>query len=300
MSRNSLLSLKGVFPPIPTPFTAAGDVDYVHLHENLTKWNTGPLDGYVVLGSNGEYVYLSPDERVRVVNAARESIPTSRLLIAGSGMEGTRETIDLSIRMAEVGADAAIVVTPNYYKAGMTAVSLEHHYNQIADACPIPVILYNVPVFTGLDMPAESVINLSKHPNIIGIKESSSNIGKVGLMVHGATKDFQVLTGSASGLLGALAVGAVGGVMALANIAAPQIARLIQYFEQGNLSEALAIQLQLIPANIAVTAHFGIPGLKAALDMLGYYGGPARSPLMTLPEADKANLRVILSEAGIL
>jgi 4-hydroxy-2-oxoglutarate aldolase len=202
--------------------------------------------------------------------------------------------------MAEVGADAAIVVTPNYYKAGMTAASLEHHYNLIADACPIPVILYNVPVFTGLDMPAESVINLSQHPNIIGIKESSSNIGKVGLMVHGAPKDFQVLTGSASGLLGSLSVGAVGGVMALANIAAPQIARLIQYFEQGNLSEALAIQLQLIPANIAVTAHLGIPGLKAALDMLGYYGGPARSPLMPLPEADKANLRVILSEAGIL
>lgn len=300
MSSEKPLALKGIFPPIPTPFTASGDVSFGDLQKNIEKWNAQPLDGYVVLGSNGEYVYLSSDERLDTIQAARDSIPTNRLLIAGAGMEGTRETIGLSIRMAEKGADAVIVVTPNYYKAKMTSTALTHHFHQVADACPIPIIIYSVPVYTGLNIPVDTVITLAEHPNIIGIKESSNDIGKLGLMLDGVPESFHVLTGSASGFLGALAVGAVGGVMALANIAASQLDLMLANFKRGLLSEAASIQRRLIPANIALTAQFGIPGLKAGMDMLGYYGGPVRSPLIPLSDAEKDDLRVILSIAEIL
>lgn len=300
LSRERAISLRGIFPPIPTAFTTSGDIDHLNLQNNLAKWSKEPLDGYVLLGSNGEYPFLSPDEQVETVRTAREVIPSGRLLISGAGMEGTRETIGLCLRMAEAGADAALINTPHYYKTKMTTAAIEHHYNQIAEACPIPIIMYNVPVYTGLDIHVESVIKLSEHPNIIGIKESSSNIGKFGIMVKEVSKDFQVLTGSASGFLGTLSMGAVGGVMALANIAATQLNRLMEHFEQGNLAKAGSIQRELIRANVAITAHYGIPGLKAALDMQGYYGGPVRSPLMPLSDSERDDLRVILTKAGLL
>lgn len=296
----SSLSLAGLFPPIPTPFREDGDVDHDHLQSNLNRWNSEPLNGYVLGGSNGEYVFLTPDERVEAVRVARKMTPPGRLLIAGSAMESTCETIALTRRMAEAGADAAIVVTPSYYKGRMTAAALEHHYRQIADASPIPIALYNVPANTGVDMPAQVAINLATHPNIIGMKESGGDVAKIGFMVRETPDDFQILAGSAGFLLGALAVGAVGGVAALANIAAAPLARMMECFRKGEMAEARAIQLQFVEANAVVTARFGVPGLKAAMDMLGYYGGPVRSPLMPLSEEDKAALRKVLVKAGLL
>jgi 4-hydroxy-2-oxoglutarate aldolase len=293
------LSLAGIFPPIPTPFTADEQVDYDHLQSNLNRWNQAPLAGYVLGGSNGEYVFLTPDERVEAVRAARQVIPANRLLIAGSATESTRETIRLTHRMAEAGADVAIVVTPSYYKSRMNAAALEQHYRQVADASPIPVILYNVPANTGVDLPVQAVIKLAAHPNIIGMKESSGDVTKIGHMVQQTPDDFQMLAGSAGFLLAALTVGAVGGVAALANIAAAPLARLMDCFQQGNLAEARAIQLSLIEVNTAVTSRFGVPGLKAAMDMLGYYGGPVRSPLLPLENEDRAILRQVLVKAGL-
>jgi len=299
--RSSSISLAGIFPPIPTPFKADGQVDYDHLQSNLNRWNQEPLAGYVVCGSNGEYVYLTLDERVELIRAARQAIPKDRLLIAGSGMESTRDTIDLTRRMAQAGADVALVVTPCYYRGRMTAAALEQHYRQVADASPIPVMLYNVPANTGLDLPAQAAINLAKHPNIIGMKDSGGDIVKIGYMAHETrSDDFQILAGSAGFLLGGLAVGAVGGVCALANIAAARLTRLWECFCQGNAMKAREIQLPLIEANTAVTSRFGVLGLKAAMDLLGYYGGPVRSPLLPLPEEDKVTLRNILTKAGLL
>jgi 4-hydroxy-2-oxoglutarate aldolase len=294
------ISLSGVFPPIPTPFKANEEIDFDHLQSNLERWNKEPLAGYVVGGSNGEFVFLTVEERVEVVRAARQAISRDRLLIAGSGMESTRETIDLTRRMAQVGADAALVITPCYYKSKMNVAALEHHYRQVADVSPIPVILYSVPPNTGLDLPAQAVINLATHPNIIGLKDSGGDITKIGLMAHETrSAGFQIVAGSAGFFLGALSVGAVGTVAALANIAGGKLAQLLECFKRGDLAGARTIQLPLIEANTAVTSRFGVPGLKAAMDMLGYYGGPVRSPLLSLSEADTAELRRILTKAGL-
>ncbi len=295
------LSLAGIFPPIPTPFKADGQIDYDNLQSNLDRWNREPLAGYVVCGSNGEYTYLTVDERVEVIRAARQVIPAGRLLIAGSGTESTGETIDLTRCMARAGADAAIVVTPCYYRGRMTGAALERHYRQVADTSPIPVVLYSVPANTLLDLPAQAACSLAKHPNIIGMKDSGGDVTKIGYMAHETrADDFQILAGSAGFLLGALAVGAVGGVCGLANIAAAKLTYLWKSFCQGNLMKAREIQLPLIEANTAVTSRFGVPGLKAAMDLLGYYGGPVRSPLMPLPEEDRVTLRNILTKAELL
>ncbi len=299
-SKSASLSLAGLFPPIPTPFKANGEVGYDHLDSNLLQWNQEPLAGYVLGGSNGEYVLLTPEERVETVRVARRVMPADRLLVAGSAMESTRATIDLTRRMAEAGADVALVVTPSYYKARMNTAALEHHYRQVADASPIPIVLYNVPANTGLDMPAQTVINLATHPNIIGMKESGGDVTKIGFMVQETPDDFQILAGSAGFLLGALAVGAVGAVSALANIAASPLARMMGCFQRGDMAEARKLQLPLIEANTAITSRFGVPGLKAAMDMLGYYGGPLRSPLLPLSDEDQAALRKVLLKAGLL
>ncbi len=292
--------LGGLMPPIPTPFNAEGEVAYDRLLANLERWNREPLEGYVVGGSNGEFVFLSPQERVEVVRVARQAVPPDRWLVAGTAAESTRETIALTERMAQAGADAALVVTPFYYKSKMTPEALEAHYRRVAEASPIPVLLYSVPVYTGLDLPAEVVIRLAGHPNIVGIKDSGGNVAKMGTVVHHTPPDFRVLTGSGANLLGALAMGAVGAVSALANVAARRLAEVVSHFSRGEIEAARQLQLPLIGVNTAVTARYGIAGLKAAMDMLGYYGGPVRAPLLPLPEEDRARLRTILARAGLL
>lgn len=292
--------LDGVFPPITTPFKPNGDIDFQHLATNLDRWNEQALSGYVVGGSNGEFVSLNSDERVDVVRAVREVAPSGRLLIAGSGMQSTQATIELTRRMADVGADVAIVVTPSYYKAMMSTVVLENHYQQVADVSPIPIMLYNVPANTGVELNIEAVVRLAVHPNVIGIKESGGSVAKIGTMVHRTPEDFQVLAGSAGFMLGALAVGAVGVIGALANITGQELADLLTHFRAGELNIARAIQLRLVEVNTAITVKFGIPGVKAAMDMLGYYGGPVRSPLLSLGEEHKKILRQTLIESGLL
>ena len=299
MAENKSLSLTGVFPPIPTPFNADGDIDFDHLQSNFERWQQQPLSGYVVGGSNGEFVSLTIKERVEMIRKSRAVIPADRLLIAGSGMESTRATLDLTDKMAQVGADAAIVVTPSYYKNLMSADALESHYRQVADASAVPIILYSVPANTGIDLQVEAVIGLANHPNVLGIKDSGGNVAKIGLMVHETPERFQVLAGSAGFMLGALAVGAVGVVAALANIAGGILYEMLENFRAGNLPEASVIQRSLIEVNSAVTARFGVPGLKAAMDMLGFYGGPARAPLLSLTDEDKESLRQIVEKAKL-
>lgn len=299
MAEHNSLSLTGVFPPIPTPFNSDGDIDFDRLQSNFERWNQQPLSGYVVGGSNGEFVSLTIKERVEMIRKSRAAIPADRLLIAGSGMESTRATLDLTDKMAQVGADAAIVVTPSYYKNMMTADALESHYRQVADASAVPIILYSVPANTGIDLPVEAVIGLADHPNVLGIKDSGGNVAKIGLMVHETPERFQVLAGSAGFMLGALAVGAVGVVAALANIAGGKLYELLEYFRAGKIPEASVIQKSLIEVNSAVTARFGVPGLKVAMDMLGFYGGPARAPLLSLTDEEKESLRQIVEKAKL-
>jgi len=294
------ISLKGCFPPIPTPFDARGRVDRDHLASNLEKWLKTPLSGFAVLGSNGEAVLMKDTEKIETWKTAGEVIGSDRLFLAGTGCESSAETLELTEKAAGLGANAAMIVTPHYYKPRMDRRALVTHYTMIADRSPIPIILYNVPAFTGIDLSAEIIIELAGHPGIVGLKESSGNVGKIGQIVDRVGNTFQVLAGSGNFLLPALTVGAVGGVMALASVAPHLVDEIVLSFEKGDLRKAKEIQLRLIPANAAVTSQYGIAGLKTALDLIGMYGGPVRPPLLPLEAPQINDLTKILEEADLL
>ena len=298
MSR--VISLKGCFPPIPTPFDEQGRVDHDHLASNLERWQKTPLRGFAVLGSNGEAVMLREAEKLEVWKTAREAIDGDHLFMAGTGCESTVETVELTEKAADLGADVALIVTPHYYKSRMDRRALVTYYTTIANGSPIPVVLYNVPAATGLDMGADVIIELSAHPNIIGLKESSGSVVKIGQVVAGAPEDFQVLAGSGSFLLPTLSVGGVGGVMALASVAPHELNEVVTSFETGDLTKAKDIQVRLIAPNAAVTSGFGVAGLKAALDLIGMYGGVPRPPLLPLLPPQHEELKRIMGEAGLL
>jgi len=295
-----IVSLSGAFPPIPTPFDARGEVDAQSLVDNLERWNRYNLAGYVVLGSNGEAVYLTEEEKLLVLETARQAIPSDRLMIAGTGCESTRQTVALTGQAAQIGADAALVLAPHYYGGKMTPDSLHHHYEAVAAASPIPILLYNMPKYTHIDMSAATIARAARHPNVVGIKDSGGNITKIADTVRLTAPDFQVLAGSAGFFFASLAVGAVGGVMALANVAPQQCIDIYRLFEAGRWDEAAELQRRMVPVNTAVTASFGVAGLKVALEMLGYYGGPVRAPLLELTEGEREVLRGILVEGGLL
>ncbi|NXX63206.1 HOGA1 protein, partial [Scopus umbretta] len=295
------LDLGGIFPPLATPFSPTQEVDYTQLEGNLCRYASIPFRGLVVLGSNGEYPYLAPRERLEVVSCVRRALPKDRLLLAGSGCESTQATIKLTVSMADAGADVALVVTPCYYRGAMTSTALVQHYTEVADASPIPVVLYSVPANTGLDLPLEAVFALAQHPNILGIKDSGGDITRIGLMVHKTRQeDFQVLAGSAGFLLASYALGASGGVCALANVLGAPVCKLDRLCREGRWQEARDLQHRLIEPNTAVTRRFGIPGLKKAMEWFGYYGGPCRAPLAPLSPPQVEELRGTFSANGWL
>jgi 4-hydroxy-2-oxoglutarate aldolase len=291
--------LLGIFAPIPTPFGPDEEIAYGQLLANLTWWGRTRLDGVVVLGSNGEFVYLSYEEKVRLVEATRAALPAEKTVLAGTGCETTKETIRLSRRAAEYGIDACLVITPHYYKGNMTPAALKRHFWDLAEACPVPVLLYNMPRNTGLNMEPGLVIELSKHPNIAGIKDSAGNIVQIAEIVAGVRPDFAVFAGSGSFLLTTLVMGGVGGTLAVANIMPDECAEVVALHVAGRAEEARALQLRLLAPNKAVTSRWGVPGLKAALDLMGKYGGPTRRPLLPLLEAERTELADVLRAAGV-
>ncbi|XP_053472461.1 4-hydroxy-2-oxoglutarate aldolase, mitochondrial [Ictalurus furcatus] len=295
------LDIGGIYPPIATPFTQKGNVDYQSLDENLRKYGSIPFKGLVVQGSNGEYPYLTTEERIDVVRRVREALPPSKLVMAGSGCESTRATIQMSESMASAGADCVLVVTPCFYHGRMNSSALIHHYTQVADSSPIPIVLYNVPANTFLDLPVDAVVQLSQHPNIVGIKDSGGDITRISLIVYKTrSQDFQVLAGSAGFLMAAYSVGAVGGVCALANVLGQQVCELAQLCTSGQWDKAKELQYRLIEPNLAVTRKFGIPALKQAMEWFGYKGGVCRSPLQPLSEVELENLQADFSSNGWL
>lgn len=294
------MDLSGIFPPLPTPFTPDGAIDFDGLRANLDHLAGEPLSGFVAGGSNGEFSSLTVDERVRVVAAVREAVGPERLVLAGAGQESTAATIALTREMATAGADAALVVTPGYFKARMTSEALVAHFQAVADASPLPVVLYSVPANTGVDLPTDAVARLSEHGNILGLKDSGGDITKFGRMALECQPGFQLLAGSGGFLLASLAVGGVGGIMALANIAARPLRAVFDRYHAGDLDGARAAQLPLIPANTAVTARYGVAGLKSALEMQGRVGGAPRQPLLPLTPTERDDLRRVLTRAGLL
>jgi 4-hydroxy-2-oxoglutarate aldolase len=272
------MNLSGVYPPIATPFKDE-EVDYAGLTHNVHRWMRTGLRGLLALGSNGEAASVDEDEAERIIATVREGVPRDRVLLAGTGRQSTRATIAATRRAAKAGADAALVLTPFYFKTQMTPEALVDHYRAVADASPVPVLLYNFTNVTGVNMTPDTVAALSAHQNIVGLKDSNGDIAQVAGVVARVPADFTVLVGSAATLYPALVMGASGGVVAVANVVPDVCVTLYDLATAGKHDEARALQRRLTPLANAVTGGYGIAGLKVAMDIAGYVGGQVRRPL---------------------
>ncbi len=299
------LSISGIMIPIVTPFGADGRLATDHLQANIAKWEQVEVDGlgisgYVACASTGEAPLLTNDERITVIRAAREATPKGKLLVVGTGAESTQGTVSRTREAADLGADAGLVITPSYYRSAMTEDVLAKFYLDVAEASPIPIILYNVPAFTGVELGDNVARHLKAHPNIIGIKDSSGNVTQISQIVYGAPTDFNTLVGNMPILFAALCLGAHGGVLALANVA-PQIPLgILAHFRAGRLDEARQLQHGAMALSRAIPSRYGIAGLKAAMDLQGYYGGPPRLPLVTAAPATLHVMRALLESTGLM
>jgi 4-hydroxy-2-oxoglutarate aldolase len=281
-----MLKLEGIYPPIATPFDLDGNLYKAKVRHNVEKWNRTGLAGYVVCGSTGESVMLTPDEKLEMFEWVAECAAPDKLLMAGTGVESVRETVWLTNRAAEMGYKAAMVRTPHYYKNMLNnAAAQALYFRAVADQSKIPLMIYNWPQATGVDIPVEAVVALSEHPNVIAIKESSGNLEKVMQMIREVKPGFQVLVGSAPTLWPSFAVGAAGAVLAYANAAPYSTITIWEAHRTRDTEAARDWQNRIARAAVLVTTKYGIPGLKHAMDLNGYYGGPTRLPL-TPPTPD--------------
>lgn len=294
------MMIRGIFTPVVTPYVD-DEISFEYLKSNLNKLAQTELAGVVVLGTNGEFPYLTYQEKVKIIETARLEIPKTKKVMAGTGCESTKETIELTKEAAEIGADAALVITPGYFKGSMNENVLMKHFLTVAESSPIPVLLYNMPANTGINISSKMVIKLSEHENIIGAKDSSGNIVQIAEVLAGVPKDFSVFAGSGSFLLASLMLGAAGGTLAVANVIPEICVKIQKLYEQGDLEAAKAEQFRILPVNAAVTAKYGVGGLKAAMDMVGYHGGVPRRPMLPLSDQEAlADIRSILRKANIL
>lgn len=287
-------SLRGIFPPLVTPFHGDGSIDSAAFRGNFEHYEACGLSGYVVLGSNGEAVALTESEKLGLVESARAA--TRRTLIVGTGLHSTRATIDLTRKVAEAGADAALVLTPYYYRTRMTVEALRRHFEAVAEASPIPILLYSVPAFTGLLFPVELVPAAAGHSGIVGMKESSGDVDLLSELVASAPDGFSVITGSAPSLYPSLARGATGAIVAAACCVPRQVVRLYDAFVAGDHSEAAALQAGLTPLAKAVTSGHGVAGLKAAMDVVGMRGGEVRAPLLPVNAEARSEIERLLEQ----
>ena len=296
------MNLAGVFIPAVTPFDpVTGDIDIVAMRTNLRSWLAHPVHGIVIGGSTGEAVLLSREERRSLIEAADDAMSDDRVLIAGTGVESTRATVRLGQDAADAGADAVLVQPPAYFLGAMTPEALREHYTAVADASPVPVIIYQAPLrFSTLEFPHGLVAELSNHPNIVGIKDSRGSLEKVGELLDCTEDDFAVIVGDGGGFYAALEMGAAGGILGLANLAPAETSEIYQRFAQGRSREAGRIQERVGPVHKKVVAGCGVPGVKAAVGLLGGYGGSPRPPLRPLPEGKVAEVEAVLRRARLL
>jgi len=290
--------LSGIFPPITTPFDRDGEILLDRFKENLRRWSEFGLSGLVVLGSNGESPFLSDEEKLMLVREARPLISNGKTMIVGAGRESTRLTIQFIRKVADLGADYALVGTPSYFKPSMTDDALFAHFWSVADESPVPVLIYNVPQFTGVNTGAALIEKLSAHENIAGMKESSGNLALQGEIRRRAPERFQIVVGSGTTLLPSLVQGAGGGVVAISCALPGMTVELFEAYRSGDWKNAAALQRALSPPAAAVTTQYGIPGLKVAMDLMGFHGGEPRLPLIRLNDAQRSTLKSIFQAAG--
>ena len=278
-----VLNLSGVFPPVPTPFTADESIDTGALHHNISQMMRAPIRGVVVLGSNGEAPLVGDDESEQVVAAARDAVPTGRVLIVGTGRESTRETIRFTRRAAAAGANAVLVRTPSFFKTQLTAAAFIRHYTELADQSPVPVLLYNYSALTGVTLHPEAVATLSQHPNVIGMKESGTDESLIAAYGVHTSDSFQLLGGTVTALHASMASGAAGAILAAAVILPERCVELFDLFRAGRHEEGRALQQRILALNKYVTATYGVAGLKIAQDLVGQRGGLPRLPMLPAP-----------------
>ncbi|NLY73266.1 MAG: dihydrodipicolinate synthase family protein [Tissierellia bacterium] len=297
----SYFKIKGALPPMITPFTKKGDLDLdAHLH-NLKIWEETSLAGYLVLGSNSEAAYLNEEEKLQLIRATVAASSREKLIMVGTGLESTRETIRLTNLAAEAGANCALLLTPNYYIDQMGPQAQLNYFKEVADNTIIPILIYNVTKYTGINIHPKVVGELSRHKNIIGMKDSSGSIPQLVQFKKEIDKDqFNLMVGTASAWYPALDLGVEAAIMALANCAPRECIQVQELFDSGRREEARALYERLFPVNQAVTATYGVAGLKFAASLLGFKGGYVRSPLMEIDDKAKKDLEQILIEAGLL
>jgi 4-hydroxy-2-oxoglutarate aldolase len=290
----------GVYTPIVTPFTSDDVVDEKGLATNVKRWMTTPLTGLVVLGSNGEAPQLEDREADRVIEIVRAGVPKDKPLIVGTGRESTKATIDATRRAAELGADVALVRTPSFFKSQMTTEIFIRHYAAVADASRIPILLYNVSMYTGVTLPVEAIEQLSAHPNIAGMKESGNDLLYITQCIERSADDFTVLAGSASTLFQSLCAGCDGAVLALAALLPDECVQMVKLVKENRIADARALQRRVTPVARSIGGGFGITGLKAAMDLLGFTGGYPRPPLRPASPQVIETIRGQLDALGVL
>lgn len=293
-------TLEGIYAPIATLFDNDGELDLVRYQKNVDWYCGTPLDGIVIMGSNGEYASLDTDEKLRLIEAGVNAVNGRKQVLAGTGVESTKNTIKITRTAADLGVDYALVITPYYYRPRYDRAAFVKHFLDVAEASPIPVVIYIMTAYTGVDLPSSVVAELSSHPNIAGVKDSAGNAPKVAEMVANSDDNFSVLAGSANFLYPAYCLGAKGGILALANIAPRECAEVRDLFLAGKHEEARKAQFNLLAPNAAVTTQFGIAGLKAAMEMVGLESSDPRAPLLPATADERTAIQGILEKAGLL
>ena len=277
-----MFHMRGILLPLTTVFTDNDQIDTAKLRENIAAYNRTGVRGYVILGSTGERVHLDEREYLEVIETSRAAVPTDLAFIVGAGQQITTGTINEITKAAAAGADAVLVITPHYYRSAINQETLVAYYTTVADASPVPLLLYSMPALTGIKIEPQTIARLSQHPNIAGVKDSSTDIAGFAETVRlcrDVRDDFAVMTGNGTVLLEALRAGATGGLLAVGCVVPEVCVEIFRAFHSGQIEHATALQSKLTPLAAAVTIRFGIGGLKSALDMAGYHGGVVRTPL---------------------
>jgi 4-hydroxy-2-oxoglutarate aldolase len=293
------ISLNGILPPVTTPFNQAGDVDYGALSSNIAQYNETGLRGYVPLGSNGEAVHLTADEGRRVIETVKRAATTEHTIVAGVNELSTSAAIEAARAAADCGADAVLVITPYFYKGSMTQERLFRHFTEAADQSPLPVLIYNVPQNTGVVIESATIAALGAHQNIIGAKDSAGNMGAIAETIRLAPEGFAVMVGNGGIVYPAVAMGATGAILGVACAAPRACVELYEAAKAGDQARARELQNRIAPLSHIVTAGLSVPGLKAAMEMLGLAGCFPRAPLSPSSSADKERIKAVIRKTGL-
>ena len=289
--------LSGIAAPISTPFVN-GEIAYDRLRSNVQKYSETALAGFFALGSNGESMFLSESEKLKVLEVVLQEKADHQIVMAGAGYESTRQTISFSNQVAEMGADFVSILTPSYFKKRLTDEAMIGYYTEVADAVPIPVIAYNAPGFTGMTLTPKVVEVISRHPNVIGLKDTSK--GNISTYLSVAGNDFDILSGTVSTLFESMLLGAKGGVVSLANAFPAPCCELYEACKAVDLDKARRLHYMLIKLNKSVSGSFGVAGVKYAAEIAGYQGGDPRKPLLPITEEGRQSIKKAIKEAGLI